>query len=392
MALSLPFNQLARPREVVRQFTPNWFTATMGTGILALALDTLPGHLPFISGLAEGLWWFNMGLFVLCATLYGARWVFYFDEARRIFGHGTMCMFLGAIPMGLITIVNGFLAFGIAHWGDAAVRIATDLWWVDAAMALACAWLVPFLMFTRQDHALEHMTGVWLLPIVAAEVTAGSAGLIIPHLGATAEAQTMLFIGYGLWATSVLPALGILVILFLRLVLHKLPGPDMAVTSWLALGPLGTGTLGLLTLGEAAGHALTGPSGMALASAAHGAGVIGAAILWGYGLWWWVIAMLATAYHLRGGLPFNMGWWGFTFPLGVYSVATLDLGAETGLAMYTVLGSVFVGLLVVFWLLVTARTLPGVYHGRLFRAPCLSQETGLRNVGGATGAVLASAA
>lgn len=49
--------------------------------------------------------------------------------------------------------------------------------------------------------------------------------------------------------------MGILVILFLCMVLHKLPGKDMAVSSWLALGPLGTGTLGLLTLGTAAQQA-----------------------------------------------------------------------------------------------------------------------------------------
>jgi tellurite resistance protein TehA-like permease len=29
-------NQVNRGREMVRHFTPNWFTATMGTGILAL--------------------------------------------------------------------------------------------------------------------------------------------------------------------------------------------------------------------------------------------------------------------------------------------------------------------------------------------------------------------
>ena len=38
-----PFSRLASPREVVRQFTPNWFAATMGTGVLALALALLPG-------------------------------------------------------------------------------------------------------------------------------------------------------------------------------------------------------------------------------------------------------------------------------------------------------------------------------------------------------------
>jgi len=379
MAINRPLSQLSHPREMVRHFTPNWFTATMGTGILSLALAAFPLHVPGLRELAEGLWWFNIGLFALCSGLYASRWIFFPDSARRIFGHGTMCMFLGAIPMGLITIVNGFLTFGTAHWGDTAVRIAADLWWADAVMALACAWFVPFLMFTRHDHRLENMTAVWLLPIVAAEVTAGSGGLIIAHLGATPEAATMLYISYGLWATSVLPAMGILVILFLRLVLHKLPGQDMAVSSWLSLGPLGTGALGLLTLGSAAPIALTGDANTVIAQAAYGMGIVGATLLWGYGLWWLVIAVLATLYHLPGGLPFNMGWWGFTFPLGVYSVATLKLGELTGMAFYDVMGGVFVVMLAVFWVMVTARTVPGIWGGNLFVAPCLSAETGMRD-------------
>ena len=39
-----PFSHLQHPREVIRQFTPNWFAATMGTGVLALALAQLPGR------------------------------------------------------------------------------------------------------------------------------------------------------------------------------------------------------------------------------------------------------------------------------------------------------------------------------------------------------------
>ncbi|MHB1803778.1 MAG: SLAC1 family transporter, partial [Acidithiobacillus ferrooxidans] len=31
-------------REVVRHFTPNWFAANMGTGILALMLADFPYH------------------------------------------------------------------------------------------------------------------------------------------------------------------------------------------------------------------------------------------------------------------------------------------------------------------------------------------------------------
>jgi len=55
-----------------------------------------------------------------------------------------MSMFFGAIPMGLATIVNGFLAFGIPLWGQSAVEIAHTLWWVDAAMALLCGMTNPF--------------------------------------------------------------------------------------------------------------------------------------------------------------------------------------------------------------------------------------------------------
>ena len=51
-----PFSHLARPREVIRQFTPNWFAATMGTGVLALALAQLPVNLPGMYAIAEGLW------------------------------------------------------------------------------------------------------------------------------------------------------------------------------------------------------------------------------------------------------------------------------------------------------------------------------------------------
>ena len=37
-----PLSRLEHPREVIRQFTPNWFAATMGTGILALACRRSP--------------------------------------------------------------------------------------------------------------------------------------------------------------------------------------------------------------------------------------------------------------------------------------------------------------------------------------------------------------
>ncbi|NTF30450.1 C4-dicarboxylate ABC transporter, partial [Agrobacterium rubi] len=173
---------------VIRNFTPNWFATTMGTGILSVALAQFPGH-PWLFAIGQALWLFNILLFAICTTLYTARWLLYFHEASRVFSHSVVSMFFGCIPMGLATIINGFLIYGIPHIGDTAVAIATSLWWIDVTLSLACGLAIPFMMFTRQSHSIDQMTAVWLLPIVASEVAAVSGGLLLPHI---ADAQTQL--------------------------------------------------------------------------------------------------------------------------------------------------------------------------------------------------------
>ncbi|HEX3984300.1 MAG TPA: C4-dicarboxylate ABC transporter, partial [Acidisoma sp.] len=268
--------------------------------------------------------------------------------------------------------INGFLAFGIAWFGQAAVGIATALWWVDAALALACGIGIPFLMFTRHDHSMERMTAVWLLPVVAAEVAAASAGQLLPHLAAGPASLTILALAYALWAFSVPLALSLLVILFLRLVLHKLPHRDMAASGCLALGPIGTGALGLLLLGADAPQAFAAAGQPMLGIVAQGIGVIGGLALWGYGVWWFLLAVLTTLRYLRQeGMPFNLGWWGFTFPLGVYALATFALAHQTGLVLFSVIGTGLVLLLAALWVTVATRTALGAWRRTLFVSPCL---------------------
>ena len=349
--------------NVVSQFTPNWFSVTMGTGVLALALNQIPLRIPGIHDLAGGLWLLDIVLFVLFTVIYAARWVFFFDDARRIFWDPVVSMFLGAIPMGLATIINGLVVFD--GW-EPAVCIAYALWWGDVTMSVACGLLVPFLMFTIQDHSMEKMTAVWLLPIVAAEVAAVSGALLLPHLS-TSEAFNVLILSYALWAFSVPLAMSILVILLLRLALHKLPDQDMAASGWLALGPIGTAALGLLLLGGDAPtvFAVSGHSGVG--EVAFGLGIIGGTMLWGYGFWWLLLTILKTWRYLRDGMSFNLGCWGLTFPLGVYSLATLALAHVTHLAFFSFVGSILVMCLAALWLIVAVLTIVDGWDGYLFR-------------------------
>jgi C4-dicarboxylate transporter/malic acid transport protein len=367
-----PFSHLQHPREVIRQFTPNWFAATMGTGVLALALAQLPGESAGLHAIAEALWLFNIVLFVLFTALYAARWTLFFDEARRIFGHSTVSMFFGTIPMGLATIINGFLVFGLPRWGDGVIHVAEVLWWLDVAMSVACGVLIPYMMFTRQEHSIDQMTAVWLLPVVAAEVAAASGGLLAPHLADAHSQLVVLVTSYVLWAFSLPVAFSILTILLLRMALHKLPHENMAASSWLALGPIGTGALGMLLLGADA-PAIFAANGLpGIGEIAAGLGLVAGITLWGFGLWWMLIAVLITVRYLRVGIPFNLGWWGFTFPLGVYSLATLKLASTLSLTFFSAFGCVLVVLLAVMWLIVAKRTMQGAWRGELFVSPCIA--------------------
>ena len=367
-----PFSRLQHPREVIRQFTPNWFAATMGTGVLALALAQLPLAIPGLRALAEGLWLFNILLFTLFTVAYAARWILFFDEARRIFGHSTVSMFFGTIPMGLATIINGFLLFWLPRWGDGVIHLVEVLWWIDVAMSLACGVLIPYMMFTRQEHSIDQMTAVWLLPVVAAEVAAASGGLLAPHLTDAHAQLVVLTTSYVLWAFSLPVAFSILTILLLRMALHKLPHENMAASSWLALGPIGTGALGMLLLGGEA-PAIFAVNGLpGVGEIASGLGLVAGITLWGFGLWWMLMALLITVRYLRDGIPFNLGWWGFTFPLGVYSLATLKLASILGLTFFSVFGTALVILLAAMWLIVGKRTVQGAWRGELFVSPCIA--------------------
>lgn len=52
-------------------------------------------------------------------------------------------------------------------------------------------------------------------------------------------------------------------------------------------------------------------------------GVLLGLILWGFAVVWFVVAVFMIA--ISGGFPFNMGWWGFIFPIGQLGFSILQI-------------------------------------------------------------------
>ncbi len=364
--------------EIVRHFTPNWFTLNMGTGIAFLTLHNITKNFFIAQTIMIKIFWFiDMFFFLLFCSLLITRAIKYPYTTKLLFKHPVQSMFLGAIPMAMVPILEGFALFGSSFFGSASLQISLYMWWLDVVLAVGVGLVIPYLMFTvQQSHTLKNMTAIWLLPIVASEVTASAGGVLAPHF-AGLMAQIILFVSYILWALSVPMAMSILVILFLRLATHKLPDKAMAVTSWLTLGPLGTGALSLFLLGSASTTVLVGTNLFYLAKYLHAFGIIVGLLIWGYGLWWYILAWIITLKFFKDGLPFNMGWWGFTFPVGVFTAATFQLWHITSYKIFEIFAIILSIQLISFWLLIFKKTLQGMWSGYLFNAPCISEETGI---------------
>ena len=280
---------------MLRRFTPNWFTVGMGTGITAVVAYTQPWAPMWLQYAATALWLANIGLVALFCVLFIGRLATDGRAMREILHDPVQSMFLGAIPMAITTIVNGFVDMGQPLFGHAAIAIAEPLWLFNVALAVASAIVVPYAMFVSHDHRLDRMTGVWLMPFVPPEVVAASGGLLLPHVASLAMARALLTGSLVLWALSVPTAFLLLGLLLLRLSLHKLPPREMAISTWITLGTLGTGVMGMVGLGRSM-PLLFGPVGHAM----DGAAVLAALALWGFGLWWLVISVVWNCCRLAG--------------------------------------------------------------------------------------------
>lgn len=357
--------------RLIRGFTPNWFTVGMGTGILALDAYMVPQSPEWLRGAGTVMWLVNLAIVALLCGLLATRSIVDRRGVKNIFTHPLQSMFFGAIPMAMTTVVNGFFDMGPTYIGPEAYQIGAVLWILNAVVMLGSVFVIPFLMFISHNHALSKMTGAWLMPIVPAEVTAASSGLLIPHVASLALRQD-LFIGtIVLWAFSVPLAFFLLGVLFLRMAVHKLPPADLAVSIWITLGTLGTGIMGLMLLAKDA-PLIAIP---AWAAGLTGAATFAAVVLWGLGLWWFVLSSLITGHYVwRRSLPFNLGWWGLTFPIGVYTAGTDLLYHAWGTPIFGWASRGLFGLLVIFWIIVAALTIR--YLVGLARRRPVDQATG----------------
>lgn len=187
-------------------------------------------------------------------------------------------------------------------------------------------------------------------------------------------ALATIIISYVLWGMAVPMAFCVLVVYYHRLALHKMPPREVIVSVFLPLGPLGFGGFAILNLGTQAKRVfpLTETLDPLAGEIAYVMGFFVALVMWSWALLWLCFAvgtLIKTA--LGPGIPFNMGWWGFTFPLGVLSASTIEIGIHMPSLFFRVIGTIFAVCVIILWIVIACGTVKGAWSGELFVAPCL---------------------
>jgi C4-dicarboxylate transporter/malic acid transport protein len=359
---------------IILNFVPSWFAVNMGTGIVSVLLYTSPHSFPGLKPIAASFYVLNLALFVVFLALTITRYALYPWVFWRMLSYPKAAVFVGTFPMGLATIINATVLIAVPMFGPWARYLVQALWWMDVVLSVLSCFAMPMVMFHIHDLALESMTAAWLLPIVPTVVAAASGSLVASILPAR-NAIIVIFTSYVLWGIGMGLSFIVMGMYFHRLAIHNLPNSEVIVSAFLPLGPLGQGAYGIVKLAQAGQKVY--PS-ITFANAQNAGDVIYVIstllglVIWGLG-WWWLIhgSWSVLIRYVQTGLTFNMGFWGFIFPLGVFIAATIVLAEALPSAFLSWLAVVFIIILVCLWIYVAGDTIANALNRKLFVAPCL---------------------
>lgn len=123
-------------RRIVRNFSPSWFSVTMGTGGVAIILFSIPWQAKWLYELSIVVYVLNVCFFaiafiasVLRYTLYPEIWMVMIQDTNS-------SLFLGCMPTGFATLVEMWVFVCVPAYGTWAVYFAWALWMLDAALAV----------------------------------------------------------------------------------------------------------------------------------------------------------------------------------------------------------------------------------------------------------------
>lgn len=340
-------------KKLIEKFNPIWGAAVMGTGVLSILLAGLGSGFA-VAGFA--LFWVNTAVLAYALVCWVLMWVVAPAKIRQIVDNAGMLVFVPTVPVGVVVWANNLMALRAQFFPGLAPLFPAILWIASSLIILALA--VHFIdrVFASVNIEIKHSTFGWLIPPVALLIIPLGAPLFLGAFEAAA-AQTIIVLSFAVWGAGFFAYIFVNAAVTHRYFFHEMPVNQMTPSVWVGLGPLGAGAAGLLSLSRAA---QTFPTLKPLADFGSGFSLL----LWGFGVIWYLVSLVLTLRKaVFENIPYTMGWWAFTFPLGAYTLATRLLYTQTGVAALSVIYWILLVNLLVFWVITAYRTTKFVFTG-----------------------------
>ncbi|MGY5766331.1 tellurite resistance/C4-dicarboxylate transporter family protein [Brachybacterium sp. DNPG3] len=263
-----------------------------------------------------------------------------------------------AVAFSSFTLVAGTDVLAVGLLGTTWHRTALALLVVGAAVWFVLGYVLPWQVLMMRDGRpiLARANGTWFIWSVASQSLAvglAAAQPLIPGWSSLVGILAVLS-----WSVGTLLYVGIALLVILRIVHFGITPEEFEPPYWVAMG-----ALAIAVVAGAGVYAMDSTPMVDAARALIGGTVV---IFWCFAAW--LIPMLVGAGFWRHAirrvpLRYTPALWSMVFPLGMFSVASMRLGSVEHLPVIESVGTAFLGIAILAWLLVGAGLVVTLVRG-----------------------------
>jgi tellurite resistance protein TehA-like permease len=336
----------------IRDLNPGYFALVMATGIVSRAVGA-DGSAP-LSGSLLGL---AIACYAVLVVAYGWRLIGYRREfladlanARKTFAFFTFVAASG--------VLGSRLAADGHSWADATLLIVAGLAW------LLLNYGVPMMLIARHgtQPLLAVANGTWFIWVVGTQSLAVSATALLPKVPAWLVALSV-----ACWSVGVVLYVMVAALVSISLLQYPVRPADLTPAYWVFMGATAISVL--------AGGQILLLSADPLVTAVRPVIAGMCVILWAFGTWLipFLLVMEIWRYLIRKvRLTYEPGLWSIVFPVGMYGVASRELGKAVDVSWLATLGNDEAWLAFAVWAVVFFAML-GSFVARWPRDPASGQ-------------------
>ncbi|AUM00323.1 C4-dicarboxylate ABC transporter [Rhodocyclaceae bacterium] len=314
----------AAPDACLAHFPVALFSTVMGMAGLTLAW-LKAAHLGGAPAwIGDGLRWVASGLYLFLLVVYALKIVRHPGEVAAERRHPIKLNFFPAISIGLLLLATAWVGAvpGAAQW----------MWGVGAAMHLGFTLWAMSSWIHHTHYDIKHANPAWFIPVVG--------NILVPVAGvklAPADISWFFFsIGLVFW-------LVLMTIVLYRLFFHEPLPARLTPTLFILIAPPAVGFLSYLAL----------------------VGVLDAFARVLYFTALFLTLLLATNALRFFRLPFFISAWAYSFPLAAMTIATFEMAARVGGAVFWGLGWGLIAVLSAVVMLLVGQTVRAAWQGKI---------------------------